>query len=177
MTSLKTLFFLVFIFQINTHFSQSSESKSEITIKDEKGNIIETRNINELGNLSNNEEGYCIIKWKYDKHSNIVMQSYFDMNGKRAPGFINVSIWKYKYDKNNNKIYQAHYDTNENLMADNIGVSIWKYRYNKQNKMTFQGHYDTNNKLLKANKDIKYSKWFWKYKANGDLIKSKQVNR
>lgn len=101
------------------------------------GKLMENWNVDDSGKRFNNDRGYSIIKFEYDKQGNIKKQSYLDAERNPALDNLGVSIWKYKYDKNNNKIYQGHFGIDGTLMPtnDNIVYSEWHWKYTKENEL------------------------------------------
>ncbi|QWX84603.1 hypothetical protein H0I23_02855 [Cellulophaga sp. HaHaR_3_176] len=102
---------------------------------DEK--LMESWTVNHNGELINNDLGFAVFKYKYDKNGNIIEQKHLDSQRNPAVDNIGVSIYRFKYDKNNNKIYQGHFGKDGKLMIpnDNIIYSEWFWKYTKNDKL------------------------------------------
>ena len=124
MKSIKLIFMLALVLITSLVYSQSENLKrievsGQVIFEDDEGNVVETRNVDENGNLINNEQGHSIVKWKFDKKGNKLEQAYYDKNGNLTVDNLGVAIWKFKYDKNNNKIYQGHFGADGKLLPPN----------------------------------------------------------
>lgn len=114
-----------------------TEASGYVVFEDERGNVVETWAVDNEGALINNEQGYSIMRIKFDKNGNRIRQSRFDQNGSLVVDELGVAIWKFRYDKNNKMVYQGHFGVDRKLLPPNHDIvhSEWFWKYDKKGNL------------------------------------------
>jgi len=108
---------------------------------DKWGNRVEIACYDGYGKPRLSSEGYHVMKCKYDKYRNIVVQEFFGTDGQPVVSKNDgCSKTEADYDNHGNITRQTFYDKDRCIRKD-------VYKYNSRNNLTEQAIYDGNGKL------------------------------
>lgn len=139
---------------------------------DNKNNLIETRYLDEKGNLSS-VKGFAVTINKYDNKNNLIETRYLDEESNLVAVKGNIAIFKYKYDEKGNKIEYRFYGVNgepTNWVNSNMYIQKFKFDYNG-NEIEHSYH-DSDGNLINENNEG-YARYKAIYDDNGKCIEER----
>lgn len=125
-------------------------------IRDKRGNSLEQKSFNKLGNLAiDTDEGYAILRNHYDLDYNIISQSYFDELDHLVNLNSKYSTLKLERDNSGHVIKKSYYNSKGELSEDKDGVALYIYEYNRNGFEIESNKYNIKeaNKILNINKN------------------------
>lgn len=136
-------------------------------VRDERGNILESKEIGLDGKLAKNR---VAIRYKYDKFDNEIESSVYDKNGEATVNSWHVHRWTSKYNSRNQMTERRYYDTKGSLaLYNNKNYAIEKYEYNNKGNIIKCYYYGTDSKPAVC--DEGWSKSTYEHNAQGKVIK------
>ncbi len=176
----------------------------EVDYYNESDKLIYTISYDRQGNLEDTPFGIAVIERLYDKHGNLIKQSYFDQDKKPfRTEFTGPASVTFKYDKKGNKtettyldefgkpltnglaIVQAKFDSKDNLIEEreldhNKKLSgkacISKFYYDEEGRRFKEEKYNDQEKLVKIEDGHNYSILESKYDDLGRVIEQSFYN-
>jgi len=144
------------------------------------GNEIERKYYGTDGKLTISNQGYSIIRQKYNTFGKATEQRLFGNDDNLICGsnraFIRngFAIVKCEYDDNGNNTKVSYYENEEKLVQDTSKIAIRIYTYDENNRKTSELLYDANNKLvLKENGCITN----WKYDKFDNIVEEQHFGQ
>lgn len=132
------------------------------------------RYVGTLYNLNNqkitDKEGYCIIKYNYDKNDNISEILNYDYNNKLLNLYNGVAKFSYLYDEQNNITLVQSFDSDLNLTPHEGRTAIANLHYDINGNVIRESYEDKKGKpILDDNKAISY----YTYDEYSNLVEEK----
>ena len=124
-----------------------------VTVRDEKGNILEERYYDANGKLTLHKNKYAMIRRTFNEKNKQMSIAYLDTEGRLTS--MNKNPYAeiiYDYDGNGNKIRESFYDVNLRPVNNSAGKATTLWVYNQDSKVMSEAYYDAdgNPKELKA---------------------------
>ena len=120
-----------------------------VDVMDNMRHVVEERFISADGELVLNEEGYAVIRKKYDSTGNIIRVSYFDEHDSPVLvenlGYSSVAI---TYDENGNNIRTAYFGADGNISENKNGTAIVLKEYNTNHQLIREEYHDPSDKKV-----------------------------
>lgn len=113
--------------------------RSRVTYKyNESGKTLEQKSFDAEGDPCNDDDGYCMIVYTYDKNGNMLSRRFYDKNGSLVISRSDeVAGENYKYDEHSN-IVEIQYVGADGKLMPNLVVVRYEYdKYSNQTKMAF----------------------------------------
>lgn len=134
---------------ISKQFDKNGECIAVLHSKyDNRGNLIESKNLDDDGNLVN---GYVIRNYKYNKLNQIIEEWYTNLKGDLVND-VDASYAKivYKYDKMGNVTEKTYWGTFGDAAALADGTHKWVHEYNKLGQEIHQVSYGVSGEPIKT---------------------------
>ena len=116
-----------------------------VDVMDNMRHVVEERFVASNGRLALSEDGYAVIRKKYDSAGNTIKVSYFDEKDKPVMveklGYSSMAM---TYDENGKKTSETYFDANGGVVVkagqEYAGL---RYTYDEAGNIASQSYYDT----------------------------------
>lgn len=154
--------------EYNNQIIQNKEEEPGV-ILDKNGWIIESKVLDTQGNISTDQYGTSIYRYKYDERGNNIEISFHDADGKLILNSERIARCKYEYNNRAEMIAIKYFGMNNEPVLNSQGVASIRVKYDDNGHIIEKANYGKHDQLV-LDEIYKWAITRYKYNSEGQLI-------